>query len=254
MSDLNNALPSLNLKDTRVWLSGSIPEPEGETPDVREILEQWTGSQLERGILGFVQEFSSLVMNYGGRLIHGCHPSFTPVLLECARNHRTDDEQSPLELCVSEHFQNFDDGEWDRWRRSAQVTITKKTGDAESDRDPSLGILRSYMASECTAFVAIGGRWWSKKPGRAGVPLEFERAKEAGVPCFILGGFGGVSRTFIDDNPDWIENLNNGLTDEQNRQLSEDTNFVLAAGKVASQIHMLEDRRGDAGTTGFAEM
>jgi len=237
-----NTLPKLNLNGERVWLSGSIPEPEGEIPDIQSILEAWQGSELERGILGFVQEFASLVMNYGGEIIHGRHPSFTPVLLECARRHSRSQGEEPLELCATNFWPEEYVGDWDRWRRFAKVTITAATEAGDDRRDASLAVLRNYMAKRCTAFVAIGGRWWSKIPGRAGVPKEFELAKAMGVPCFILGGFGGVTQTYVIETPDYLDGLRNGLNDQQNASLASDTNFVLAAGKIAAQLQILNER------------
>ncbi len=239
MSDLIRNLPNLDLRGVRVWLSGAIPEPEGETPDVRSVLENWSGSDLERGILGFVQEFASLVMKYGGEIVHGRHPSFTPILLECARLQRRQNTEALLELCFSDYWPEEHPGDWERWGRVSKITRIAKTGVTENDRDPSLEVLRQYMAERCNAFVAIGGRWWSGVPGRAGVPKEFELAKAKSVPCFVLGGFGGVSKTYIEQNPRWSDSINNCLSVEQNDILSKDQNFVLAAGKIVSQLHIL---------------
>ena len=42
-----------------------------KAPDTRDEFENWSGSDAEPGMLGFVQEFSSLVFKFGGVLIHG---------------------------------------------------------------------------------------------------------------------------------------------------------------------------------------
>lgn len=253
MSELDLQLPKLDLRDARIWLSGSIPEPTGESPDIRAILEAWSGSELERGILGFVQEFASLAMNYGGQIIHGCHPSFTPILLDCVRG-RNDVSTNLLELCASQYFVNPDDNDWNRWSRHSKTTLIESTGGNADNRDTSLAVLRDYMAEQCTAFVAVGGRWWSSVPGRAGVPRELERAKVAGVPCFILGGFGGASQTYVQENPDWTEGLNNGLSRKENEDLSRTTSFALAAGRIASQLQILSSSTGESGFSGMSGM
>ncbi len=249
MSKSSIHVPELNLHGIRVWLSGAIPEPEGETPDTQAVLEAWQGSELECGILGFVQEFASLVMKFGGQIIHGSHPSFTPILLECARRHFRTEHESPLTLCVSDYWPEEDAGERERWRQVARVTVVRRAG-TDDDRDASLALLRESMAQDCNAFVAIGGRWWSAVPGRAGVPKEFELAKKQKVPSFVLGGFGGVSQTYVTENPRWLDGLENGLSEEQNQQLSINTNFVLTAGKIVSQLHLLNKRSGDSNTLG----
>lgn len=242
MSDSALQLPKLDLQGIRVWLSGAIPEPAGETPDTQAILEAWQGSELECGILGFVQEFASLVMKFGGEIVHGSHPSFTPILLECARRHSRAEQEKPLTLFVSDYWPEEHTGDRERWRRVARVTVVPRAG--PDDRDASLAALREAMSDYCNSFVAIGGRWWSAVPGRAGVPEEFKLAKQQGVPSFVLGGFGGVSQTYVSENPRWLDGLENGLSDEQNEQLSINTNFILTAGKIVSQLHLLHESDG----------
>lgn len=103
------------------------------------------------------------------------------------------------------------------------------------------------MATQCNAFVAIGGLWWAGVPGRAGIPKEFELAKSKGVSCFILGGFGGASQTYIENNPDCLLDLKNGLTVEQNLRIARNTNFVLVAGRLVAQLHQLNGGGADSG-------
>jgi hypothetical protein len=238
-------LPELNLNGMQVWLSGAVPESEQPSPDTELAIEVWHGSSLEHGILGFVQEFSSLVFKCGGRIIHGAHPTLTPILLEQARAFWTTTDDKPLLLAVSDHFETEQRrAEWRRWERDADVDVVPGTGMTPDQRDPSLVILRDHLAEHCDAFVAIGGLWWHDVPGRAGIPMEFERAKEARVPCFILGGFGGASRTYMEEHPDWNNDLNNGLTQEQNNAVARDTNFVLTAGRLVSQLHLLNSQGG----------
>lgn len=246
-------LPELNLKGMRIWLSGSVPESDRPNPDTELPFEVWYGSSLEQGILAFVQEFASLVLKYGGQIIHGCHPTLTPILLEQSRLFYTRDNEKPLRLAVSNHFQTDQRLlDWQRWERDSIVDIVPGTGAGDTNRDPSLAILRSHMAEHCNAFVAIGGLWWHDVPGRAGIPKEFERAKEANVPCFILGGFGGASATYISENPDWNMGLNNGLSASQNLEIATNTNFNLVAGRLASHLHLLNERGSGASETMMA--
>ena len=236
-------LPSMDLTGLRIWLSGAVPESEAEDPNIAEPLENWKGSQLDYGILGFVQEFSSLVFKLGGEIIHGCHPSFTPILLQQARKFQTgDNRKKKLHLAVSNYFRNESSlNDWDRWQLDADLEIVPETSFDESQRDPSLALLRERMASQCNAFVAIGGLWWAGVPGRAGIPKEFELAKAKKVPCYILGGFGGASRSYIENSPDCLQNLTNGLTVEQNLRIARNTNFVLVAGRLVAQLHHLNN-------------
>ena len=128
------------------------------------------------------------------------------------------------------------------------MEVVPETSMEESQRDPSLMLLRERMAARCNAFVAIGGLWWTGVPGRAGIPREFELAKTKQVPCFILGGFGGASKSYIENNPNCLENLFNGMTAEQNLKIACNTNFVLVAGRLVAQLHRLS--RGDSAFSG----
>lgn len=249
MLESANNLPSIDLTGMKIWLSGAVPEPEADPPDTEEAVENWSGSQLDYGILGFVQEFASLVFKLGGEIIHGCHPSFTPILLEQARKFRSDKHgRKKLHLAASNYFRtesSVDD--WERWKSDASLEIVPETGMEESQRDPSLTLLRERMATQCNAFVAIGGLWWTGVPGRAGIPREFELAKSKQVPCFILGGFGGASKSYIKHNPGCLENLNNGMSVKQNLRIAYSTNFVLVAGRLVAQLHRLNRRDRAAG-------
>jgi uncharacterized protein len=239
MLELEN-LPSIDLTGLKIWLSGAVPESESENPNIDDPVENWKGSQLDYGILGFVHEFSSLVFKLGGEIIHGCHPSFTPILLQQARKFQVGDTRKKLHLAVSNYFRNESSAnDWERWRLDADLEVVPETSFDESQRDPSLAVLRERMASQCNAFVAIGGLWWAGVPGRAGIPKEFELAKSKGVPCFILGGFGGASQTYIESNPDCLSDLKNGLTVEQNLRIASNTNFVLVAGRLVAQLSSL---------------
>lgn len=249
MADRIETLPEIDLTGLRVWLSGSVPESQKPVPDPSQSVEVWRGSELEQGILGFVQEFSSLVFKYGGTLIHGCHPTLTPILLEQARrfSKRTSGDRM-LRLAVSDYFYTpANEKAWERWQRDASVAVVPKTGDSPEDREPSLVRLRELMASECNAFVAIGGLWWAGDPGKASIPKEFELAKSEQVPCFVLGGFGGASKTYITDQPGWSQNLQNGLSESENSKLGSSNNLSLAAGKIVAQLHMLNRKTGESG-------
>src|ERR687896_99147 len=61
----------------RVGIAGAVPEPE-HWGNVRD---------LDRVILNFVAQLSALVMKYGGKVVHGSQPAFTPVLVEQARKY-----------------------------------------------------------------------------------------------------------------------------------------------------------------------
>jgi hypothetical protein len=237
-----DGLKEVDLRGVKVWLSGAVPEPEAESihaskrdPSVTVI----RGSRSEEGILGFVQAFAGLLFRYGGQLIHGCHPSFTTVLLEQARKYMDATERpSPLFLAASDYFASKETiADWSRWEKVASMKITPKTQGTTDDRDRSLATLREFMSKECNAFVAIGGQWWDDVPGRAGVPKELKLAKDRNIPCFVLGGFGGIASKFLDEEPEWYRGLSNNLSVEDNRLLASLSDISLAAGIVVSLLN-----------------
>lgn len=237
-------LPEIRLGGVKVWLSGAVPEPQYESPDISRAFEVWSGSFQEQSILGFVQEFSSLVFKFGGTLIHGCHPSLTPILLEQAGKFQGSTQEKHLKLAVSDYFEKGNAQDWKRWTSKAELEIVPKTGEGKNDLDPSLSVLRKRMAKQCNAFVVIGGLWWKDVPGRAGIPKEFELAKEQGVPCFVLGGFGGALASYIKDNKAWSKGLNNGLDEKENLRLAKEKDFVLVAGRLVAHLANLADTEG----------
>jgi hypothetical protein len=97
-------------------------------------------------------------------------------------------------------------------------------------------MLREYRSNECNAFVAVGGTWWDQVPGRAGVPKELQLAKERKVPCYVLGGFGGISSRFKDEQPKWYAGLNNNLSVEDNHLLASLSDITLAAGIILGRL------------------
>jgi uncharacterized protein len=234
-----NEFQQLDLRGVKVWLSGAVPEPDVKslrTSSNDPSVETRAGSEAEEGILGFVRAFAGLLFRFGGQVIHGCHPSFTPILLEQARIHgKKTRRSSPLFLAASGYFASPEnDADWRRWDRAAHVKITKPSD--PRDRDRSLQTLREYMSSECNAFVAVGGKWWDQVPGRAGVPKELQLAKARKVPCYVLGGFGGISSRFKDEQPEWFAGLNNNLSVEDNQLLASLSDITLAAGIIVGRL------------------
>ena len=186
--------PSSPLYGVRIWLSGAVP---------REVNEQQ-----RLAILEFVGQFAATVYRAGGHIVHGSHPSFTPILLDEAKKHRKNGGRKDcLTLAVSKLWsKDTNVVPVQDWRETCTVyEIPEATG--EPVRDNSLQELRNWMSDNCDAFVAVGGMWWKEVAGRSGVPLEAGLAIERGVPCFLLGGLGGVARDYVRAHPEVIKAL-----------------------------------------------
>jgi hypothetical protein len=82
---------NVSLEQFEIGLSGAIPNR-----------ADWSEPAMDRGILEFVSLFSGIVLKYGGRIVHGCHPPFTPIILRQARLQAKDKLRKPLTLVMSE--------------------------------------------------------------------------------------------------------------------------------------------------------
>src|SRR5262245_25105366 len=110
----NPSLQAASLSGARIWLSGAVPEIEGTTEAERA------------AILDFVRRFARRVFERGGHIVHGSHPSFTPVLLEEARRYQQQGgPKDRLVLAVS-RFWSKDPTKVpaDEWRKLALVYET----------------------------------------------------------------------------------------------------------------------------------
>ena len=133
------------------------------------------------------------------------------------------------------------------WRKDATVQETPEAEAGGNQRDESLKVLRDWMANRADVFVAVGGKWWSDVPGRAGVPLELELARKRGLPCFILGGFGGASSQFLEKHPNVFSELGNGLSEPDNVDFATTNDIARLAGEIVAQMSRLPLRAVRAG-------
>lgn len=237
MPNISSNTPLLG---ARIWLSGSVPEEQDSTEAQR------------KAILNFVQKFSRIVFEHGGHIVHGSHPSFTPILLEESKRHlEQGGRKDSLMLAVSRLWsKNPDVVPLEEWRQTAIVYETPEaTG--ERARDESLEQLRKWLVERCDAVVIVGGKWWRTLAGRAGVPIELGLAIERGLPCFLLGGLGGAAQDFVEKNPDILARLKNGLDLEANRELSTKEEVDSITEDICTQLERLPLVRG-RGSDGIA--
>jgi hypothetical protein len=180
---------SAPLKGLCVGISGAVPDR-----------EDWgTVKDLDQRILRFVSQFSALVMKYGGKVVHGSHPTFTPVLKAQAERLGSAEDEKPLTLLASELFGDppaiVADAE-----RVARVILTPRIGEGTADdpqtRNGSLTALRLMLAKEVDVVVAIGGKLHRSTGYNPGVLQELTVARWAQVPCFVVASYGGLAGAF----------------------------------------------------------
>lgn len=223
-----------SLSGARIWLSGAVPDADGTTEAQRA------------AILDFVRRFARRVFERGGHIVHGSHPSFTPVLLEEAQRYQQQGGHKDRLVLVVSRLWSKDPTKVpaDEWRKLALVYETPEAS-GENARDESLQLLRKWMASRCDAIVVVGGKWWQAVGARAGVPLELGLAIERGIPCFLLGGLGGAAQDFVGRHPEIFNRLKNGLDEASNRDLSIKADVGSLAELVCAHLERLPLVRGE---------
>lgn len=218
-----------SLKGVRIWLSVAVPD---EAP-----------KDHEESIISFIKQFADTVFCEGGSIIHGAHPSITPQLYSVAEKYISAGRKDCLIIAASTFFEEKADYQGKIWKDRCVVYETPKaTGDNFGDE--SLKILRQWMCERADAFVAVAGKLKKNNPISAGVPIEVNSAIDRGIPCFLLGGFGGAVKYLIDDRPELLRSLKNGLSDEINKDIAQDNNLDSLVEKVSSQLSRLPIIRG----------
>lgn len=214
------------LHGVRVWLSGSIPN-------------NIPGPQ-QNAMASFVEKFAELVFSAGGHILHGSHPSIRDILLKVAKTHEWKQKRRDcLTLAVSRYWskdQNF--APTAEWRKHCVVYETPEATGANGEQE-SLARLREWMSERCDVFVALGGNWWDEVTWRAGVNAEAGLAVKRGLPCFLLGGFGGAAEVLFRDQPEIIRFLRNGFDDQTNQQIATNANVDQLATTIFEQLKRL---------------
>src|SRR5712691_5038310 len=116
----------ISLEQYEIGLSGAIPDR-----------NDWSEPAMDRGILEFVSLFSGLVFKYGGRIVHGSHPTFTPIILRQARLQAGGRSRKPVTLVMSDLWAaGLHADQVDAFTDVAELIVTKKVGaGAASDND-----------------------------------------------------------------------------------------------------------------------
>lgn len=207
----HNAKIDVSLESLEVGLSGAIPER-----------EKWTERAMDRGILEFVALFSGLVFKYGGRVVHGSHPSFTPIILRQARLHSTRTDRPPVTLVMSDlWYVDYPADEIQSMTDVAELIVTKKIGDGTDahaqTRNASLTAMRKVLIAAQNMMIAVGGKMHEKDGANPGVAEEMALAEKHKIPRYLIGGLGGYSQKLATQLTP--KSLNNELSMEKNVEL-----------------------------------
>ncbi len=202
----------VSLEGFNIGLSGAIPGR-----------ESWSEPAMDRAILEFVALFSGIAFKYGGRIVHGSHPTFTPVILRQARLHSNkESSRKPVTLIMSDLWakdlpKEFIDGVAD----VAEFVVTKRIGEGGPDnvetRNRSLTQMRQTLIESQNVMVAVGGKMHDRDGIIPGIREEMDMALKRGMPRFLIAGMGGYAARYARELTP--SSLRNGLSDEENALL-----------------------------------
>ena len=160
-----------------------------------------------------IRRLAREIFAQGGTIVHGMHPVITKWLVEELNTIPKDRRKNALQLVVSQFFPSDLADEY-----SKTITVIRIPA-SDKGRDASLWEMRRVLSSRCNSFVAIGGKLHLDAKGRAGITIEIDFARNAGLPCYVLGGFGGDAHRYAESNR--LDNLRNGLSFFENGKITE---------------------------------
>ena len=217
--------PRAPLQGIRLHLSGSVPEE--SAPEQRA------------EIALFVEKLACAVLGLGGTLLHGSHPSFEAPLRAAALPFvAAGGSREALILVRAQHhattLEQLAEIEAQQQYCSVQLIPASPTRPNQA-----LVPMREWMAERCDAIVAIGGRHWQVNRSRSGVPAELEEALLRGRPGFVLGGFGGATKGYADQDGSLLARLKNGLPLSENTALAASTDVERLVNAIVAQLQLL---------------
>lgn len=214
------------LSGCRIHLSGAIPDNENE-----------------KSIKKFAFEFVTAVLREGGTIVHGSHPSLLSVIEDAARQYaNAGGQRSNILLVRSQAYSNSPEQleEIDRLRQNTTVHIVpvKDKGCTENINSMLLS-MREWIADTSDVIVCVGGKWWDVNKDRSGVPAELDCMLSLGKPAFLAAALGGATHGYVNDHPEILANLQNGLSEDSNKQLAAEADISTLTNKIVNQIKLL---------------
>lgn len=221
-----------SLKGFNVGISGAVPER-----------ADWSEPAQDRAILEFTALLSGLIIKYGGRIVHGSHPSLTPVIAHQAETQAETETEKPLTLFMSELWSSqLDPTERSWYDRVSDFVTTPKIGEGdETDsetRNQSLTAMRRALIQRMNSMVVVGGMQHTTNLFLPGIIEELTLARTRGMPCFLVGGFGGMTSRVVQEViiGAGASDLRNGLSPEQNEALMTSTDIASCVSIIFSHL------------------
>ena len=186
---MNMTKLNVSLQGYDIGLSGAIPEP-----------SKWSEPAMDRGILEFLSLLSGLIFKYEGRVVHGAHPVFTPIILRQARQQAGARSRKPVTLVMSRLWaKDYSQDSLDSMTDVADLIITEQIGEGSADdpttRNQSLSVMRKVLIDSQNVMVLVGGKFHEGDGMRPGVGEEMDLARERQIPQYLVAGSEALRRS-----------------------------------------------------------
>jgi predicted RNA-binding protein with RPS1 domain len=232
------------LRGFKIGLSGAIPER-----------KYWSDRPLDIEILSFIHNFSAIVMKYGGTIVHGMHPTFTPILLKLAERFKRGGDQVPLILIGSELWlKHLPSDKKMQIKAVSELIEVKQVGQGDSNdpsvRNESLTKMRKVLTRSMNIYVGIGGKYHKNSEITPGVYEEYNIAKQRNLPCFIIPALGGMTADLFENSDEFeLYKNSNKMSDDDILFLNNISRISLYPGFLFNHFvhnHSLIERNRDS--------
>ncbi|WP_028857215.1 TIR domain-containing protein [Psychrilyobacter atlanticus] len=178
----------------------------------------------QQNIIDSVSIIVEDILNSGGKIIFGSHPTFQGLILEKSKKYNTSTEKK-VKLYASKKFKKFYEVNMEYFHENAEVyEIEEIKGETEGESfSLSLTKMREEMIndSEAIALITFGGKdakdSFTKIPG---IDEEISLAEKKGIPVYVIGSTGGRSATIVK------EGFENPIRDENKyEEVAQGDNF-----------------------------
>ncbi len=209
-------------------MSGAVPE--------LDELRRRGASELDLRLM--VARIAEQVIDRGGGLVHGNHPTYTPIVESVAASFPGAERRVRI-FATGWFYQDSEEEVAFRARHEPYAEVAIEA--ARNSLEASLTLMREAFTAACDALICIGGRGRTNERKIPGVGEEVKLMRDVQRrPVFLLGGFGGYThelyREEFEKDP---RRLGNALSDEENRRLADDGNLARVLALLTKGLERL---------------
>jgi hypothetical protein len=222
---MNMPAVTAQLSGVKVGLSGAVP--------AREDLERNGWSELD--IRTMVSYLVEAVLKRGGRIVHGAHPTYLPIIRTVGRQFVAGrivaDADKPVVMFVVGPYvtqEEIDELRQEHLDYACLEVVGPCLSAAWSPEEKQarqsswLQVMRERMAATIDSLVCIGGKGVRPQVPRPGVAAEADLATLAGKPVYLSAAFGGFAKQVREERlMSKLDYVPNGLTEAENAALAD---------------------------------